>query len=817
MKMNPQLMRHSLSAVIALASLITACNGPKETDINQGWTFWSSSHPEKVVLNLPHDAMQTEERSADASCGNAGAYFPGGIYHYEKVLKADRKLLDSHVTLCLEGVYQKSKVFVNGVEAGGCTYGYTGYEACLDGLLKKGKNVLRIDADNSEAPNSRWYSGAGIYRPLHLKVQDAGAYIDDVKVSTLSIAPATLRVETAHHGGQVAVRILKDGTEVARAEGDDAAVTVPEAALWSAEHPELYTAEVSLSLDGKVVEKQEIEFGIRILSWSGAEGFKVNGDPVLLKGGCFHHDNGVLGAAEYDAAAMRRIAILKQYGFNAVRSAHNPASEAILKACDRLGMYVMDELWDMWTIKKNKYDYANDFETSRPDGKAAWQFDMEQFVRKDFNHPSVIMYSIGNEVAEPATEEGLALEKQMVDGLHAMDATRPVTAGMNLMIQMLNRIGMSVFNPDGDTPNAVTGNPETVTSEQYNAMAQASGERMLQAVLRPAVDEICSPGLDMLDIAGYNYGNLRFDIDAQLHPDRVTVGSETYPHYLVDNWAQVKRIPNLIGDFMWTAWDHIGEVGIGAWYYSDEQSSPFNKPFPFVLSGAGALDLLGNPTGEAFLAKAIWEEDGKPYLTVRPIMPGKFLVKSIWRGTNSIPSWSWEGCEGETATVEVFTSAPTVSLFLNGGAVGTKDVEKYCATFEVPYAPGELKALTIGSDGTVQEDILRSATGKPGLILTPEKASYKAGDLIYIDVSIAGENGEVFSNLDRELSLAVEGADLLGFGSACPSTEDRFQSGTYVSSHGRAQAVLLCRKPGQVRVTASGEGLERKVLKMIVK
>lgn len=799
-------MNKQIFALNVLALSLMGCTQQTwDIEMNEGWDFWSETQPEKTIVDLPHDAMQTESRSAEANCGGAGAYYPGNLYHYEKRIQIDGDPAEKHITLELEGVYHHSKVFVNDQEAGGYDYGYTGYTVCLDGFLKQGQNTIRIDADNRQAPNSRWYSGAGIYRPLHLKVQDKDTYLEQVKVTTQSIEPAVVQLETLHHEGEVSVSVLLNGQQVAAAEGDKVQLTIPDAQLWSAESPTLYTAVVELKKNGKVIETETVNFGIRTLAWNGKDGLLVNGQKTLLKGGCLHHDNGILGAAEYDEAAIRRLKIMKQYGFNAIRSSHNPCSEAVLRAADQLGMYVMDELWDTWVEKKTPFDYGNFFE-------ANWKTDVQQMVKKDFNHPSVIMYSIGNEVAEPAKPEGQAIEKNIVDLLHQLDSSRPTTAGMNLMIQLMSTMGMNLFS--GQQQQA---QPQKMTSEEYNKMTQASGDSMMKAVLAPQVDGICSPGLDMLDIAGYNYGNLRFGMDAELHPDRVTVGSETMPYSIYDNWQMVEQIPNLIGDFMWTAWDYIGEVGIGAWYYSDNaEAVAFNKPFPWKLSGAGALDLIGNPTAEVFMAKTSWEKDDVPYLTVMPIYPGKQVMKSIWRGTNAIPNWSWMGCENQPAQVEVYTSAPSVKLYLNDQLVGEKNTEKNCAVFQLTYQPGTLKAVTTGADGKTHEATLTSATGQPQLQAQAEKESYKPGELMFVNIDIVGDNGQVIANADRELKVEVEGAQLLGFGSGEPCTQSSFLSGTYPSYQGQAQAVLKAKKAGTVTLKVSGEGLTEKTMQITV-
>jgi len=774
----------------ALLSLM-ACNSEQQVRINNDWQFWSDTQPERQVVNLPHDAMQTEPRSNDVPEGRHNGYYPGNVYHYEKNLKADNELLNKHVTLAFEGVYHNNKVLVNGQEAGGYHYGYMPFEVCLDGLLVAGDNTIRVEVDNSQMPNSRWYSGAGIYRPLHLVIQEKD-HIEQVKVGTLSIEPATIEVETLHQGGEVSVSIYDGNQLVAQADGDKVKLNIDNASLWSAETPNLYTAVVELKKDGKVIERKEQPFGIRQITWS-AQGLKVNGKDVLLKGGCMHHDNGILGAAEYDEAAYRKVAILKQYGFNAIRSSHNPLSEAMLRACDELGMYVMDELWDMWYITKTKYDYSNDF-------YANYQEDIRQFVKKDINHPSVIMYSIGNEVGEPAEDKGLALAQELIDRLHQLDNSRPVTAGINLMIVGMTRMGMNIFD---QAASSLGGGAQQMTSEQYNQQMEASSEQMLNAVLMPMIDEASSPVLDALDIAGYNYGVKRYPVEGQAHPGRVIVGSETFPYQLGEVWQQVEAYPYLIGDFMWTAWDYIGEVGLGCWYYEESENVSASRQYPWKLNGGGALDILGNPTGEALLAKAVWLKDNKPYIGVRPI-DKRTLIKAMWRGTNSIPSWSWQGCEGMTTTVEVFTSAPSVKLYVNDKLIGEQPVTNYVATFEnVAYEPGILKAVTNGG-----EQMLTSATGKVGISIEPEKADYLTDELMFVNIHLTGENGEVESKADQELQVEVSGGELMGFGSQEPITKAAFKDGRYPTYYGKSQAIIRADKPGTVTLTVSGAGLD---------
>lgn len=766
---------------------------------DHNWTFWSDRHPQRQMVSIPHDAMQTEEQSDTVVDGRHNGFFPGGMYHYEKQIDVPQEWLTKHVTIHFEGVYQKSTVSINGHKAGGMVYGYLPFTVCADGLLHEGQNTIRVDVDNTLTANSRWYTGAGIYRPVTLRVQEA-EYIEEVKVMTKDVQAdmqsAIVNVFTAHHGGnQVKVSLLWKGETVATGQGTNVNLNVKNARLWSADEPNLYQVKVELLKDGEVVDTEVKSFGIRQLTWS-TEGLLVNGRQTLLRGGCLHHDNGLLGACEYEDAVVRKLTIMKQYGFNAIRSSHMPCSETMLRVCDSLGLYVMDELWDMWYLKKTPYDYANYWEQNH-------EADIEAMVSKDYSHPSVILYSIGNEVKEPFEERGNAVARQLVERLHRLDPSRPVTAGINLTLIYMQSIGLSWAQLSG-------GAQQEVSSEAYNKMVQTAGTRMMMATLKPEVDSITTPVLDALDIAGYNYASPRYPAEAEAHPSRIVVGTETYHYQLADNWAQVERLPYLVGDFMWTAWDYIGEVSLGAFYNTDEAPS-FTQQYPCLLAGAGAIDLIGHPTGEALRAKAIWQKDGKPYMAVRPVSR-KPLVKAAWRETNSIPSWSWQGEEGTMATVEVFTSAPSIQLYLNGKLVAEKPVEKYLATFELPYESGELKAVT--NQGKC---ILTSAKGKTGIKAEAERTDYQVGDLIYLNIDLCGTNGAIASNADRQLTVQVKGADLLAYGSANPRTEERFHTGRYSTYYGQSQAILRADKPGKVIVTISGKDLKTVKKEIVVK
>ena len=786
----------------------------KRQDFNSGWIFYQEGG-EGRLLDLPHDAMIGERRSPDSPGGAACAYFPGGVYVYEKTFDAPADWEHKHITFQFEGVYRNANVFINGREAGGRPYGYIPFFVNAGGLLRYGEtNTIRVIADNSKLPNSRWYSGSGIYRPVWLWTgPQTHISIEGVQISTLSYSPARIKVEVSHTGGQAAVEILRKGTPVASGAGDSVTLVIPRAELWSDETPELYECRVTLSENGAAVDEATETFGIRLVEWNTG-GLFVNGRETLLRGGCVHHDNGILGARSYAESEERRARILKQAGFNAIRSAHNPAVSALLDACDKYGLYVMDETWDMWYMHKNKYDYASDFMEN-------YKADIEAMVRRDFNHPSVIMYAIGNEVSEPHSEKGIALTKEMTEHIHSIDQNRAVTCGVNLWLITMASKGKGVYKEEGGlSMGKAEKKPEkkAAGSTFFNLITSMVGTGMNRAANSRYADRITSPCLDALDIAGYNYASGRYPLERKAHPRRVILGSETFIQDIAKNWAMVKQYPYLIGDFMWTAWDYLGEAGMGAWAYTDDGRA-FTKPYPWLLAEAGAIDILGNIGAEAEYAAAVWGLRDKPYIGVRPVNhPGVHPAKGVWRGTNAIASWAWKGCEGNQAIVEVYAAADSAVLLLNEKRIGRKRIKNCKAVFKTAYAPGTLTAIAYNAKGeAVSRSLLVSASGKTRISVKPEKDTVHRGGIVYVDISLCGENGAVECNADTKLSIAVEGGELLAFGSANPRTEESYLSGSFAAYYGRAQAVVRARQPGAIIVRVRGEGLAEAEARITVK
>ena len=739
-------------------------------------------------VTLPHDAQITEKRGADVSNGGHG-YFPGGIYTYEKKFTAPAEWAGRDILIEFEGVYKNASVSLNGRELCYHPYGYTGFFVELSGLEEGKENTLTVVADNSKLPNSRWYSGAGIYRPVWLYVcEKEGLRPESVKISTVSIDPAVIRIEAP-----VPVKAEIDGI---KGEGTDFEMTIPDAKLWSDETPYLYTAKITAGES----DTTEVTFGIRRITWSN-KGLFINGRETLLRGGCVHHDNGILGAATYDESEERRVRILKENGFNAIRSSHNPASRALLEACDRLGMYVMDETFDMWYNRKNPYDYGIDF-------NEWWEKDTAAMVNRDFNHPSVILYSIGNEVAEPCEQKGIEAGRKMVELCHRMDPTRPVTCGTNLMIIGRAAKGQGIYQDGEQKTGAGEGKKEKEgqnASLMFNIMASFVGSGMNKGGNSKRVDELTTPFLDSLDIAGYNYGSGRYPLEGKAHPDRVVFGSETFPQDIWKNWQMVKKYPYLVGDFMWTSWDYLGEAGIGAWSYTG--GMPFNRPYPWLLAGAGVIDILGNPDGSCKYAGTVWGLQDNPVIAVRPVNhPGVRVSKSVWRGTNAVLSWSWAGCSGNKAVVEVYSDQAEAELFINGKSAGRKKLKECRAIFKVKYEPGTVTAAAYDASGreTGRSELCSADSGLT-VAVRPEKTVAKPGEIVYVPVNIEGSNGVVESAADRLLTVAVEGGELLAFGSANPCTEEQYHTGSFTTYYGHALAIVRAGESGSVKITA-GDG-----------
>ena len=766
-----------------------------ELDFNENWLFFRDGD-KPVPVTLPHDAMLNEPRRSTCRNGVNSGYFPGGKYRYEKRFVLDAAQIGKSIVLHFEGVYQNATVTVNGEEACRHRYGYTAFDADISELVQTGENTVSVTVDNSLEPNCRWYSGSGIYRPVTMIVREK-AYIRTLRIRTVSIDPAIVRIETDAQSVEIF-----DGEERI-ASGKPGIITIPNAKLWSAEHPHLYTCVVKTETD----EKRE-HFGIRELRWSAETGFTVNGETVKLRGGCIHHDHGVLGACEYREAEERRIRILKENGFNAVRVAHNPASRVLLETCDRIGMYVMDEAFDGWYTPKTYHDYARYFETD-------WQNDLAAMVDSAYNHPCVILYSVGNEVTETASERGIAVCAKMRDYVHELDDSRPVTAGINVLLDVYTKRGIAIYKDKGayrpePLPEGKAYREKKIGSAFFNYWAGKLGGLMFFMSKGRTAGKVVDAIAPSLDVIGYNYASSRYDIDAKQHPDRLIVGSETMAADLPYNWERVEKYSQLIGDFVWSAWDYLGECCMG-WTYQSYKGLP-------LFANQGMIDSTGKPLASMAFLETVWGLRKEPYIGVRPLNHAhETPSKGAWQFTDAIDSWTWHGYEGVKATVEVYANAAKVRLLLNEEEIGIKPVTAYKALFHVAYRAGTLTAEALDESGTVvAKSTLVTGGTETVLSVKPEKARAKTGEVIFVPIEFTDKNGELIPYAEQRVELSVGGGKLLGFGSALYKTDEVFDKPYHNTYRGRALAVVQASEPGIIQITATGAGVEPAVAEIEV-
>ena len=780
----------------------------KATSLLTGWTcrHLGDTAPGKTVT-LPHDAMLAEPRTALSAGGTNTGWYEGYDYEYRRTLTVpENELADTHI-LEFEGVYHNAEVWLNGQKAAFRPYGYTNFYVDCAPYLHAGENELRVIARNADQPNSRWYSGAGIYRPVQLWTA-GGAHIalNGVKIRTLSLDPAVVevRVKTTAPG---TVRLTVDDLPAVQQESDGEAVctlTLDNARLWTPETPNLYTCRVSFA-DDEVTET----FGVRKVEW-GTDGFLLNGKRHIIQGACIHHDNGLLGAVCDPDAVARKVRLLKENGYNAIRSAHNPCSKALLAECDRQGMLVMDEYIDHWYIHKTEHDYVDYFNDW-------WRQDLTDMVEKDYNHPCVVLYSTGNEVSETAQKRGIALTKEMTDFLHGLDDSRPVTCGVNIFFNFLSSIGFGVYSDEKAKKEAEraekakqrgekAAKKKAVGSQFFNNLAGLLGDEfMKRGATLHGCDVKTRDAFANMDIAGYNYGIYRYKHDLKKYPQRLILGSETFCNDAYKFRELAKQEPRLVGDFVWAGMDYLGEVMVGSWEYAD-YAETFDGGPGWVSAGSGRIDLTGKPLGEALYTRVALEADNGPYIAVCPVNhTGDRHSPSAWKMTNAMPSWSWTGCEGRKANVEVYARAARVELVLNGHTVGSKTLKKDClARFSIPYESGTLEAVSYdAADHEIGRCKLQSAGGTTRLTLDAEEPTVKPGHLCYIRLRYTDENGITKPLARGSIQVQVRGGTLVGLGSACPFNKHSYLDSETDTYYGEALAIVRMGDGDAMTIAAS--------------
>lgn len=801
---------------------------------NDHWKFWVSENAFEMVWNvpdqarevtLPHDAMMEQSAYAESPNGGNTGYRDGGVYIYVKSIYVDPEDLHSTLMLKFEGVYMNAFIYVNEQLAAKHPYGYTGFYVKLNDFLCPGQeNEIRVIVRNSAMPNSRWYSGGGIYQNVYL-----------LRGGEIYLVPDQIRVETEHLEGsyavlQVQTRIknrtslpagLELETVILDEKGKEAAreriplalsgqeerrmrqaLIVDHPRRWSADTPVLYQCISRLYEDGQLTDENETFFGIRTIEADARNGLRINGKTEKLRGACIHHDSGLLGAVVYEETEMRRIRILKEAGFNAIRMSHHPAAPALLRVCDRMGMYVMDEAFDMWSRLKSDYDYGLFFQEW-------WERDIEAMVAKDFNHPSVILYSIGNEIPEIGTPQGARLCHEINEKVKGIDSTRPTLASVNGVFSAGDRIGEIM----GDLAEKLTETGQMDAGGNVNDFMSMMDRHLDLIVTHPAITERLEIAFANTDIAGYNYMTARYEGDHEAYPYRVIVGSETYPPEIARNWGLVRRLPHVIGDFTWTGWDYIGEAGIGIVGYGPGDGG-MGAQYPCQLAYCGDIDLTGWRRPASYYREIVFGLRKKPYITVQnPYQYGNEGEKTVWVISDNQPFWDYPGREGKPVVVEVYAPGEEVELFCNGKSLGRKtsgEAAGFRTLFEIVYEPGTLKAVVYEKGKAVESCELVTPDGEGSLRLSAETLDpgEQEGQLVYIRVSSQDGQGNVISHRERILKASLLGEGrILGFGSADPKTSYPYQ--TEETRTWQGQALLILRKkdrdPVKIRISSEGE------------
>jgi beta-galactosidase len=577
------------------------------------------------------------------------------------------------------------------------------------------------------------------------------------------------------------------------------------------DQPHLYTARISL-LDGKdQLDSEAVSFGIRMLQLDPVHGLRINGESVKLRGSCIHHDNGPLGAISMPAAEERRIRTLKAAGFNAIRSAHNPVSTAALDACDRLGMLVIDEAFDVWTSGKSDFDYAVDF-------PQWWERDVEAMVTKDFNHPCVVMYSIGNENPETGSPAGSTWARRLAEHVRSLDHTRFVTNGINPMVSMLETLLAQLASLSGTDDARPGGGVNTMMADTRTMMAAVQTS--------DAATQRTEESFAVLDVAGMNYADSRYPMDGQLFPDRIIVGSETWPTAIAENWALVRGDSRIIGDFTWTGWDYLGETGIGALRYADDSGpapTGMSAGYPELVAGCGDIDITGRRRPVSYFREIVFGLRSEPYIAVdRPDRYGQEATRATpWAWSDSESSWSWPGAEGKPVRIEVYSDADEVELSLDGVSLGRASVgaeRSFRAVFKIAYRPGELTATAYRDGRASTSSSIRSAGSEIIVLVDADRTLVRADhtDLAYLDIALTDSSGVVHSTLVRNVDITLDGpAALQALGTSNPSPTDNFTDSSCTTYQGRALAVIRPTAAGQVTVTVNVSGCAPVVVSLI--
>jgi beta-galactosidase len=738
-------------------------------------------------LDLPHDwSIEDIPGSGSPLDSNAAGgidmgYFVGGTGWYRKTFYVPSSLEGKIFHMQFDGIYMIADVWLNGRHLGSHPYGYTSFWYDITPAIRPGReNILAVRVSN-EGRNSRWYSGSGIYRHARLSIMNpvhVAHWGTSIIVPGVSETSAGLRVETdlVNQGEDPVEIILRtrildgEGSESIRAEsvhtldGSGSQKAVQELLLeepipWSPDNPYLYTAVTELlnaedEPGDEPLDVTETPFGVRTISFDAASGFLLNRSPTLLRGGCVHHDNGPLGSAAFDRAEERRVELLRASGFNAIRCAHNPPSPAFLDACDRLGMLVIDEAFDMWRKPKNPQDYHLYFDS-------CWRKDIESIVLRDRNHPCVIMWSTGNEIPERGNQEGIETSRMLSEYIRSLDPTRPVTSAVN-----------------------------------------GVGEKM-------------DPYFATLDVCGYNYAREKYRSDRKRVPGRIIYGSESMPLEAFDYWIAVLDNPPVLGDFVWTGFDYLGEASIGWLGYPHDKSF-----YPWHVAFCGDIDICGIKRPQSHYRDALWQNGPnvsifvKPPLPSFPLNPDK-IYWSKWEWQDVVGDWTWPGHEGQEFEIEVYSSSEQVELLINDRSLGKKPCgrqNRYITRWKIPYEPGTLRAIAYDRRQETSAAELKTAGQVTGIRLTADRDRIRADgqDLSFVTVELVDERGTRNPKACDLVNFELEGpGSIQAVGSTNPVNTESYRQPFRKAWQGRCLVILRSgQEGGEITLKAHAGGIE---------
>lgn len=744
--------------------------------LNQNWEYVESGLQNPLLVNmlqgwkktdLPHDYSIEKGRSKASAAGLDEGFFEGAGLYYKKTFHLKEIAAGKRIWLEFEGVFGFCEVWVNKQFVAKHMNPYSSFQADVSDKVHPGNNDILIHVDSRMKPNSRWYVGTGLCRSVHLHICERVSVVPyglHCFTKSLDEEKAVLRisVKLTAPADSVTYQLLDGETVVAHSQTDELMIENPR--VWSVDDPYLYTLR-AIVRSGEAVDVTETQIGVRMIQVDSKNGLRINGQPIKLKGGCIHHDLGILGAADHLSAERRRIRILKENGFNAVRLAHNPFGPAFFQACDELGMLCIEEAFDEWILGRTSFGLHITFESN-------WEKDLEDMINRDFNHPSIIMWSTGNEVEErDGSADGFDWAKRLANKVRSLDSSRPVTAS-----------ACALFSEYGQRPaDGTTGNQ--ALNMAYDGFAEG------RDIWGPGTENYFAP----LDVASYNYKSVRYGYDKERFPDRVICGSESYPRDTYNTWMATLENENVIGDFVWTAWDYLGELGVGRWEITDAPR-PGNPEWPWISAGCADIDLIGQKRPQSYYRDIVWNVNKGPHIfCLPPQLTGRNIARLSWGWLPVEHNYTYPGREGQLLEVHIYADCDEVELLQNGISVGKTASHEYGAVFTVPYVPGELTAVTYSGGVEIGRDSLRTAGETSNIAIHTDSIVTADGkELCFISIQAKDAQGNPVFTENGDLHIDVQGAALLALGNADPKPDrvKPFTESTCPLYQGKALLIL---------------------------